>query len=256
MVQIIVLAVALAAAPESLSPIALPGAVGPVGFDDLRFSPELRRVVVPAGRTGRIDLVDPESHAIEEIAGFSSSRQAGRGHGESTTSADTGEGLVFASDRTRQELVVADPKTKKIVARVKLGGGPDYVRWVAPLREVWVTEPGKKVVETFRLETGRVPKLTRTGTIAVPDGPESLEIDPGRHRAYANTWQTSRSRSTSNRGRSARSGRTDAAARGGSRWTHDTASSSSDATRARPWLSTRDTTGRSSARLAREAAWT
>jgi hypothetical protein len=188
MVHTLVVALALAAAAEALSPIALPGADGPVGFDDLRFSTELRRVVVPAGRTGRVVLVDPEDHATEAIAGFSSSRRAGRGHGESTTSADTGEGLVFASDRTRQELVVADPKAKKIVTRVKLGGGPDYVRWVAPLREVWVTEPGKKVVETFRLEGGAAPKLTRTGTIAVPDGPESLEIDAGRRRAYANTW--------------------------------------------------------------------
>jgi hypothetical protein len=183
-----IVALALAAAPLTPTPLTLPGADGPVGFDDLRFSVELHRVLVPAGRTGRIDLVDPEKRAIEEITGFSASGDPGRGHGQGTTSADSGEGLVFASDRTQRSLVVADPATRRIVARTELGGGPDYVRWVGATREVWVTEPGRKVIETFRLEGRSPPRLTRTGTIDVPDGPESLEIDPGRRRAYTNTW--------------------------------------------------------------------
>lgn len=182
------LAVALAATPVTLSPLALPGGGGPVGFDDLRYSADLQAVLVPAGRTGRLDLVDPRSQAVEEIGGFSESRPGGRGHGEGTTSADTGEGLVFASDRTQRTVVVADPATKRIVARAKLGGGPDYVRWVGSRREVWVTEPGRKVIETFRLDGKAPPQLTRTGAIEVPDGPESLEIDPVRRRAYTNTW--------------------------------------------------------------------
>jgi DNA-binding beta-propeller fold protein YncE len=183
-----VLGLALAAAPTTLSPLTLPGADGPVGFDDLRFSAELRRVLVPAGRTGRLGLVDPDSKRVEVIAGFSESRERERGHGESTTSADGGQGFLFASDRTRREVVVADPAAKRIIARAELGAGPDYVRWVAPTHEVWVTEPGKKVIETFRVDGDSSPKLTRTGTIEVPDGPESLEIDPDRHRAYTNTW--------------------------------------------------------------------
>ena len=178
----------VAAVPVSLASLDLPGADGPVGFDDLRFSSDLRRVLVPAGRTGRVDLVDPASRAVEDIGGFSESRATTRGHGEGTTSADTGQGLVFASDRTRRELVVADPAARRIVARVKLAGGPDYVRWVGPSREVWVTEPGKKVIETFRVEGASPPRLTRTGAIDVPDGPESLEIDPAHRRAYTTTW--------------------------------------------------------------------
>ncbi len=188
MKRITFLAVALAAAPVTLTPVPLPGADGPVGFDDLRFSPKLHKLLVPAGRTGRVDLVDPEDHRVEDIGGFSTSGATGRGHGESTTSADSGMGLVFASDRTQRVVVAADPTTKRIVARAKLGGGPDYVRWVGATREVWVTEPGQKVIETFRVDGNAPPTLTRTGTIEIPDGPESLEIDPGRRRAYTNTW--------------------------------------------------------------------
>lgn len=62
------------------------------------------------------------------------------------------------------------------------------LRWVAPLHEAWVTEPGERLIEIFRLEGKSTPTLIHTGFIQVPDGPESLEIDPARRRAYANTW--------------------------------------------------------------------
>ena len=178
------------AAAEAMEPLALPNGEGGIGFDDLRFSPELHRVVVPAGRSGRLDLIDPETRAVDAISGFSSSSSA-RGHSQGTTSADAGEGLLFASDRTRGTLNVVDPSTKQIVAQAKLGGGPDYVRWVAPLGEVWVTEPDEEAIEIFRLERKSPPRLTRAGKIEARDGPESLEIDVRRRRAYANTWHDS-----------------------------------------------------------------
>jgi hypothetical protein len=180
--------VTLLAAGASVTAIVLPGSEGGIGFDDLRYSPELHKLLVPAGRTGRLDLVDPKTHAVEAIAGFSGARENARGHSQGTTSADSGEGLIFASDRADRTVVVVDPAKKQIVARANLAGGPDYVRWVAPLREVWVSEPDRKVVETFRFEASAPPALAPSGTIEVPDGPESLEIDVSRRRAYTNTW--------------------------------------------------------------------
>jgi len=171
-----------------MTALPLPGGEGGIGFDDLRFSPELGKLLVPAGRSGRLDLVDPKTRAIEEISGFSSSREGPRGHSQGTTSADFGDGLIFASDRSAQSLVVIDPATRRIDARIKLGGAPDYVRWVAPIREVWVSEPGSKRIETFRLAEKSPPRLVSAGDIQVADGPESLEIDPPRNRVYSNTW--------------------------------------------------------------------
>ena len=86
----IVVAAALLAAADVLTPISLPGAQGGAGFDDLRFSPELHKVLAPGGRSGRLYLVDPKTHAAEPIAGFSGSSEGGRGHSEGTTSADAG----------------------------------------------------------------------------------------------------------------------------------------------------------------------
>jgi DNA-binding beta-propeller fold protein YncE len=185
MSALILLGALLLGAGETTSALPLPGGEGGIGFDDLRFSQELGKLLVPAGRSGRLDLVDPRTRAIVEISGFSSSREGARGHSQGTTSADFGDGRIFASDRSEQSLVVIDPATRRINARIKLGGAPDYVRWVAPIREVWVSEPGSKRIETFRL-TG--PGLVPAGNIEVADGPESLEIDPPRNRVYSNTW--------------------------------------------------------------------
>ncbi len=183
-----VVAIVLAAS-DAPSQIVLPDGAGGVGFDDLRFSDELHRLIVPAGRTGRLDLVDPATGAIESIDGFSRADALGRGHEQGTTSADAGDGYVFAIDRTERTLAAVDPRAKRVVARAKLGGGPDYVRWVGgAAHEVWVTEPGRKAIEIFRFDSGSPPRLTSTGTIPVSDGPESLVVEPAGHHAYTNTF--------------------------------------------------------------------
>jgi hypothetical protein len=170
------------APPTSL---ALPGGAGGIGFDDLNFSPALHRVLVPAGRTGKLVLVDPSTQALEFVGGFSADASFGGGHGQGTTSADTGDGLLFATDRTRREVVVIDPATRQITSTAKLSARPDYVRWVEPLGEVWVTEPRLRRIERFAL---RQRTLLREGAIDVPGGPESLLIDATRGRAYTHTW--------------------------------------------------------------------
>src|SRR5262249_60723588 len=117
-------------------PAPLPGAAGGIGFDDLAFAPALGKLLVPAGRTGNLDLVDPASRQVTPIAGFSSQGSFVQGHGEGTTSADYGRGLLFATDRTALKLVVLDPATRTALARADLASGPDYVRWVAPTGEI------------------------------------------------------------------------------------------------------------------------
>lgn len=180
------IAVALAATPPTVE---LPGGQGGIGFDDLVFSPELHRVLVPAGRTGRLDLVDPATGAVESVGGFGARLGPTRGHADGTTSADFGMGTLFAIDRTRGMLTAVDPAAHRIVAEVRVQGEPDYVRWVAQRQELWVTEPG--MIETFLFEPGAMPLLVRSGEIAVEDGPESLVIDSARHSAYTNTWHHS-----------------------------------------------------------------
>jgi hypothetical protein len=145
-------------------------------------------VLVPAGRSGNLDLVDPENHAITAIPGFSKGESFEGGHDFGATSvADTGTALAV-TDRNTEEVVIVDPDKKAIVARTRLGGGPDYVRWVESKRELWVTEPDKEQIEVFSLgASAGKPTLARTASISVPGGPESLVI--AGDRAYTNLWR-------------------------------------------------------------------
>jgi hypothetical protein len=173
---------------QSTTPLAIPNGSEGIGFDDLGFSPELRKVIVPAGRTGNLVLIDPGSNKMEEIGGFTSQPAFGGGHGEGVTSADVGRGGIFATDRDEKTLDLADPVSKKILAKTKLAAGPDYVRYVGATNEVWVTEPHASQIEIFSLPEHGFQEPNHAATISLPNGPESLAIDNARGRAYTNLW--------------------------------------------------------------------
>jgi hypothetical protein len=166
--------------------VSLPGGSPGIGFDDLRYSPRLGRVLVPGGRSGALHLIDPETLAVTAIEGFAASPDFSGGHDDGVTSADDTGRWILATDRTRRQLVVVDPDAAAIATRADLAGGPDYVRWVEATGEAWVTSPGRERIEIFRLSDDGA--LSPDGEIAVPGGPESLVIDGTRGRAYSHLW--------------------------------------------------------------------
>lgn len=167
----------------------LPGGEAGLNLDDMIYSAALQRVIVPAGRTGDLDLIDPVSGQITVIPHVTpaDSHAPGRGHG--TTSADYGLGYLFAGDRTDSELVVVNAKTDAVRDRVRLASTPDYVRYATSREEVWVTEPQAKQIEVFGVRPGTRPLLVKTATVAVAGGPESLVIDNPMGVAYTNLWR-------------------------------------------------------------------
>jgi hypothetical protein len=179
----------LPTAPVTLqaAPVPLPDGNGGIGFDDLQYAATLGRVIVPAGRTGNLDLLDPNTRQVTPIPGFSTDAKFAGGHGEGTTSADAGNGLLFAIDRTAMKLDVVDPGKRAIVGSAPLAASPDYVRFVEPTNEIWVTEPDLGArIEVFKLSKDFVP--VPSGFITVVGGPESLVIDAKRGRAYTHLW--------------------------------------------------------------------
>jgi len=177
------------ATTASVTTLPLPGGAAGIGFDDLIFAAGLKKVVVPAGRSGNLDLIDPESHEIITIAGFSAKERFRKGQSEGITSADEGRGLLFATDRTALKLDVVDPGSRVIVAQALLASSPDYVRFVESTGEVWVTEPDAERIEIFTLADSGPPTPVHAGFIPVPGGPESLVIDGTRGRAYTHLWK-------------------------------------------------------------------
>jgi len=178
-----------AAEKQGLIAIALPGGDAGIGFDDLGFSSSLHRVLVPAGRTGILDLIDPDTMQISSIRGFAGSSKFGGGHGEGITSVDEGRGLLFVTDRTARMLDVVDSNTRSIIASTGLASGPDYVRFVPETSEVWVTQPAAQRIEVFKLPARGTPKPVHSRFIDVPGGPESLIIDHSHGRAYTHLWR-------------------------------------------------------------------
>jgi len=177
-----------AMASAAPAPIEIPGGSAGVGFDDLRFSVPLGKILVPAGRTGSLVLLDPATRQVTAVEGFSAKKEYGGGHDDGVTSADSGKGWVFATDRTSGLLAIIDPAGRRIVSRSKLGGAPDYVRYVEPSGEVWVTEPDSERIEIFHLLAGIPPAAVHDGFLPVPGGPESLAVDARRGRAYTHLW--------------------------------------------------------------------
>jgi hypothetical protein len=166
--------------------VAIPGGEKGVGFDDLVYSPELHKVLVPAGHTGKLYLIDPATFEMTNIGGFSSSPEFQKGHHTGTSSADVGEGYLFAMDHGKNALDAIDPKSGAMVATAPLAGDADFVRYVGGNHEIWVTEPDNKQIEIFRLLQGEHPQLKSALFIPLSDGPEGLVIDRVHWRAYTN----------------------------------------------------------------------
>src|SRR5260370_30631296 len=131
--SILTLAITLVAARETiaLKSLSLPGGESGIGFDDMGFAPSIHKVLVPAGRSGNLDLIDPDTKQVTAIGGFSSRASFGGGHGQGVTSADEGRGLLFATDRDAKRLDVVDPKTKALIRTPSLASGPQYARYVS-----------------------------------------------------------------------------------------------------------------------------
>jgi DNA-binding beta-propeller fold protein YncE len=141
--------------------------------------------LVPAGGSGRIDLVDPESLAVTSVVRGASTTYAG-GHGDGITSADSDGTRLFATDRTSRRVLVVNPTTGALLSSARLGGHPDYVRWVGVTHELWVTEPPEERIEIFSLGTDNA--LRPAGQMRIAGGPESLVIDAQGKRAFTHLW--------------------------------------------------------------------
>ena len=152
--------------------VKLPGVEGSTDFDDIVYSEQLDRILVPALGNG-LYVVDPETTEATVIDGF-----------ETADSADEGRGLIFVADRSAQEIDVVDPDSGRIVASAPVDATPDYVRYVEATDELWVTEPSAQGIEVISLGPGRVPELGKGGFIEVPGGPEGLTIAPSGKNAF------------------------------------------------------------------------
>lgn len=157
-----------------------------VSLDDFRYSSRLKKLLVPAGRTGMLVFLDPETSSMTTISGFGTTPPEGGGRGMGITSVDEADGMLLVTDRSSRELDVIDPGAMKVASSAKLAGGPDYVRYVGPTKEIWVTEPHDEQLEVFTFPADASKPPEHKALLQIKGGPEALVIDAHRNVAYTN----------------------------------------------------------------------
>jgi DNA-binding beta-propeller fold protein YncE len=170
-----------------LSPIALPGA-SPDGvlLDYLAVDRPHHRVWVPAGGTGRVDVIDTktqELHPIEKFPTAEVERQ-GRKRTVGPSSATVGNGFVYVGNRADSSVCAVDATTLERAGCVTIPASPDGVAYVARTREVWVTTPRTKAIHILDVSTPSAPKLGANFTLE--GEPEGYAVDDAHGAFYTN----------------------------------------------------------------------
>ena len=167
----------LAAAPTT---VLLPDGP-PASMDYLAWDAQNDRVWVPAGNTGKVDVLDVKTGKLTALEGFETAKVKGRTLGPS--SATVGEGFVYVGNRANSAICALDAKTLEKKGCVVLPTMPDGVVYVATTHEVWVTTPRDNSLTI--VDVKKPDALTIVGRVAV-DGPEGYAVDAARGLLYTN----------------------------------------------------------------------
>jgi DNA-binding beta-propeller fold protein YncE len=173
--------------PRNLDTQTVPlGFKGPISFDDLTYDPDHHHVIIPAGESGALVLINPADMGKQTITGFSQSGDSSVPVVGATSAAIAGE-FLFGVDKATQAIKTVDLNTGKILASTPLQSEPDYIRYISATGELWVTEQTSNQIEIFSLSEGNPPVLKPLDDhISVPNGPEGLLFDDTRGLVFTN----------------------------------------------------------------------
>src|SRR5689334_12713999 len=94
--------------------VVLPGGPGLVRMDYIAFDGARHEVWIPAGNTGKVDLLDVGTEAIQSIDGFATGEM--QRHGETRvvgpSSVAVSDAAVYVGDRADRQVCAFDPVTR------------------------------------------------------------------------------------------------------------------------------------------------
>jgi len=182
-----VAAPATATAPAAAHTIALPGASdGGVFLDYLAYDPAHQRVWVPAGGTGRVDVIDAKTGALTPIEGFATKEVERRGQKRTMgpSAATVGDGVVYIGNRADSSVCALDAVSLAKRGCVTLDSSPDGLQYVAATHEVWVTTPRDLSLRILDVTDPGAPAAK--AVIKVDGEPEGFAIDNDRGVFFTN----------------------------------------------------------------------
>ena len=173
--------------PAALRAIALPNApAGGVSMDYIAYDRAHHRVWVPAGNTGRVDVVDSVDQQLVSIGGFVTKEM--ERHGSKRTvgpsSATVGDDMVYIGNRGDSSVCAIAATTLRLNGCVTLESMPDGLAYVRATKEVWVTTPRDKSIVILDVSDAAAPKIA--GKITLEGEPEGYVVDEGRGLFYTN----------------------------------------------------------------------
>ncbi len=189
-------------APHRLGParaVALPGTTGTVHLDDLAAERARGRAWVPAGETGRVDVVDGRTGAVTAVEGFATS--TGELMGKTVvlgpSSVALGNGVAYVGNRGDGTICAIDARSFErlsclAVSAAGLASSPDGLAYVAPTREVWATLGAPPLgirpagPSILILDAGDPHALAPKGRVELDGAAEGYAVDASRARFYTN----------------------------------------------------------------------
>jgi DNA-binding beta-propeller fold protein YncE len=144
--------------------------------DGLAYSPETGKVFVSDERGGKETVIEAKTN--RRLNTIDMGGEVGN------TQYDAGAHQILANVQTRNQVVVIDPRTEKIVGRHALAGGdsPHGLLILPVERLAFAACEGDSKLLVVDLTTFEVKQVLTTG-----DGPDVLGFDPGLERLYVAT---------------------------------------------------------------------
>ncbi len=167
--------------------VALPGApAAGVAMDYIAYDPAHRRVWVPAGNTGSVDVVDVRDDHVTRVEGFPTSEVERNGTKRTVgpSSATVGQGVVYVGNRGDSSVCAVDAASLTKGPCLKLASMPDGVAYVGSTKEVWVTTPRDNSIAV--LDASQASALSLKTSITLEGVPEGFAVDDGRAVFYTN----------------------------------------------------------------------
>jgi YVTN family beta-propeller protein len=167
--------------------IALPGAAATgVVMDFIAYDPAHRRLWVPAGDTGSVDVIDIATDKVSRLQGFATKEveRNGRKRTMGPSSVAIGNGVVYVGNRGDDTICAIDAVTLEKGACIKLDSMPDAIAIVPSAREVWVTTQADNSIVVLDASSRKALPVKTTITLA--GSPECFAVDDARGLVYTN----------------------------------------------------------------------
>ena len=188
----------------SVKPIALPGANGLVMLDYIAYDNLNRRLWVPAGNIGSVDVIDGVTDHVERVDGFTVAQVELRGKLRSVgpSSIAIGAGVIYVGNRADSKICVIDGRTLELRDCIAfappsagMAAAPDGLMYIPAMRELWATSGAPPIGipsadSSIRILSASQPtRPTPSGKISLPGSAEGYALDM-HGRFYTNIEET------------------------------------------------------------------